>query len=85
MFSISLRRADVCCGQSLRFSMPPALANRIVGMASSSDRQYKAWAQAINNQPAGLVNFVGRAAERSLHLYLETCTPVSAASSPEAE
>jgi hypothetical protein len=39
---------------------------------------YRVLEQADMGKPAALVNFVGRAVERSLNLYLEACTPATA-------
>jgi len=44
---------------------------------------YQVLAQADAGNPAPLVNFVGRAVERSLTLYLEACTPRSSPPAPE--
>jgi hypothetical protein len=38
---------------------------------------YRVLDQADAGKPAALVNFVGRAVEHSLNLYLEACTPVT--------
>jgi len=49
---------------------PPTVIERI-----HRQTYYRALAQADAGNPAPIVNFVGRAVERSLTLYLEACTP----------
>lgn len=57
----------------MRTGTPPTVIQRI------NHRQYdRVLAQADTGKPAALVNFVGRAIERSLNLYLEACMPVTA-------
>jgi Fic family protein len=64
----------------MRAGYPPTVIQRI-----NRRQYYRVLDQADAGKPAALVNFVGRAVERSLNLYLEACTPVIAAPSPEAE
>lgn len=59
---------------------PPTVIQRI-----NRQQYYRVLDQADAGKPAMLVNFVGRAVERSLNLYLEACTPVIATPSLEAE
>jgi len=62
----------------MRAGYPPAI------IAQENRRQYyRVLAQADTGRLAPLVNFVGRAVERSLTLYLEACTPQNAPPSPE--
>lgn len=49
---------------------PPTVIER-----ANRQQYYRVLAQADESHPAPLVNFVGRAVERSLTLYLEACTP----------
>ncbi len=64
----------------MRAGYPPTVIQRI-----NRRQYYRVLDQADAGKPATLVNFVGRAVERSLNLYLEACMPVNAAPSPEAE
>ncbi|HRQ42671.1 MAG TPA: Fic family protein [Chloroflexota bacterium] len=57
----------------LRAGYPPAIITRV-----NRRQYYRVLAQADRGKTAPLVNFVGRAVERSLTLYLEACTPQSA-------
>lgn len=62
----------------MRAGYPPTVIQRI------NRRQYnRVLDQADAGKPAALVNFVGRAVERSLNLYLEACTPAITAPGPE--
>jgi len=55
----------------MRAGYPPTVIQRV------NRRLYdRVLEQADAGKPAALVNFVGRAVERSLKLYLEACTPV---------
>lgn len=54
----------------LQDGYPPTIIQRI-----NRRQYYRVLARADNHDPAPLVNFVGRAVERSLTLYLEACTP----------
>lgn len=54
----------------LRAGYPPAIIARV-----NRRQYYRVLAQADGGNAAPLVNFVGRAVERSLTLYLEACTP----------
>lgn len=54
----------------LRDGYPPAIILR-----ENRAQYYRALAQADNGKGAPIVNFSGRAVERSLTLYLEACTP----------
>jgi Fic family protein len=54
----------------MRAGYPPAIIAKV-----NRQQYYSVLAQADNGKPAPLVNFVGRAVERSLTLYLEACTP----------
>lgn len=54
----------------LRTGYPPAIIARI-----NRRQYYRVLAQADGGNLSPLVNFVGRAVERSLTLYLEACTP----------
>jgi Fic family protein len=62
----------------MRAGFPPTVIQRI-----NRRQYYRVLAQADGGKPAALVNFVGRAVERSLSLYLEACTPVLTAPGPE--
>lgn len=62
----------------LRHGYPPTIILRV-----NRRQYYRALAQADAGQPAVLVNFVGRAVERSLTLFLEACTPQTAPTPPE--
>jgi Fic family protein len=64
----------------LRAGYPPAV------IATVNRRQYyRTLAQADSGNAAPLANFVGRAVERSLTLYLEACTPQTAPPATEDE
>lgn len=54
----------------LRAGYPPAIIARV-----NRQQYYRVLAQADRGNTTPLVNFVGRAVERSLILYLEACTP----------
>lgn len=56
----------------MRDGYPPTII-----MKTNRRQYYRVLAQADNGQDGPLVNFVGRAVERSLTLYLEACTPRS--------
>lgn len=64
----------------MRDGYPPTIILRI-----NRRQYYHVLAQADQGREAPLVNFVGRAVERSLTLYLEACTPQTAPSSTEDE
>ena len=64
----------------MRAGYPPTVIQRI-----NRRQYYRVLDQADAGKPAALVNFVGRAVERSLNLYLEACTPVTIAPAPEEE
>lgn len=64
----------------LRAGYPPTVIQRINRL-----QYYRVLDQADSGKPAGLVNFVGRAVERSLNLYLEASMPVITAPEPEDE
>jgi Fic family protein len=64
----------------MRAGYPPTVIQRI-----NRQQYYRVLDQADAGKPAALVNFVGRAVERSLNLYLEACTPAIAAPSIESE
>ncbi|MEW5872634.1 MAG: Fic family protein [Chloroflexota bacterium] len=53
-----------------RFGYPPTVIQRV-----NRRQYYQVLMQADNHRPAPLVNFVGKAVERSLALYLEACIP----------
>ena len=57
----------------LRADYPPAIITRV-----NRRQYYRVLAQADSGNPTPLVNFVGRAVERSLTLYIEACTPQTA-------
>ncbi len=64
----------------MRAGYPPAI------IARANRRQYyRVLAQADSGKAAPLVNLVGRAVERSLTLYLESCTPQTAPPAAEDE
>jgi Fic family protein len=64
----------------LREDYPPTIILRV------NRRQYgSVLARADAGHAAPLVNFVGRAVERSLTLYLEACTPRTAHRTPRPE
>lgn len=64
----------------MRAGYPPTVIQRI-----NRRQYYRVLDQADAGKPAALVNFVARAVERSLNLYLEACTPVTAAPEPKDE
>lgn len=64
----------------MRAGYPPTVIQRI-----NRRQYYRVLDQADAGKPAALVNFVGRAVERSLTLYLEACTPVTTIPGPEDE
>lgn len=64
----------------LRAGYPPTVIQRI-----NRRQYYRVLDQADSGKPAALVNFVGRAVERSLNLYLEASVPVITAPEPEDE
>ncbi len=64
----------------LRAGFPPAIIAR-----ANRQQYYRVLAQADGGRLQPLVNFVGRAVERSLMLYLEACTPQTAPPPPEDE
>jgi Fic family protein len=64
----------------LRAGYPPAIIARV-----NRRQYYRVLAQADSGQAAPLVNFVGRAVERSLTLYLEAGTPQTAPPAAEDE
>ena len=64
----------------MRSGYPPTIILRI-----NRRQYYRTLAQADAGRVAPLVNFVGRAVERSLTLYLEACTPRSGPPAPEDE
>jgi Fic family protein len=55
----------------MRAGYPPTVIQRIYRRL-----YYRVLEQADAGKPAALVNFVGRAVERSLNIYLEACTPL---------
>jgi Fic family protein len=57
----------------MRAGYPPTVIQRI-----NRRQYYRVLEQADAGKLAALVNFLGRAVERSLNLYLEACTPVTA-------
>lgn len=59
---------------------PPTVIQRI-----NRRQYYRVLDQADTGKPVALVNFVGRAVERSLNLFLEACTPVTNSPAPEEE
>ena len=59
---------------------PPTVIQRI-----NRRQYYRVLEMADTGKPAALVNFVCRAVERSLNLYLEACTPVTAPPKTEDE
>lgn len=63
----------------MREGYPPTIIMRV-----NRRQYYKVLAQADAGQEKPLVNFVGRAAERSLTLYLEACTPAAGPPPTEA-
>lgn len=64
----------------LRAGYPPAIIARV-----NRRQYYRVLAQADGGNATPLVNFVGRAVERSLTLYLEACTPQTAPVPAEEE
>jgi Fic family protein len=62
----------------MRRGYPPTIILRV-----NRRQYYSVLAQADSGKTDALVNYVGRAVENSLNLYLEACTP--RAKSPEAE
>lgn len=62
----------------MRAGYPPTVIQRI-----NRRQYYRVLDQADAGKPVALVNFVGRAVERSLNLYLEACTLVSSSPAPE--
>ena len=64
----------------MRSGFPPAIIARI-----NRQQYYRVLAQADGGNLPPLVNFVGRAVERSLTLYLEACTPQTAPPPPKDE
>jgi Fic family protein len=64
----------------MRSGYPPTIILRI-----NRRQYYRVLAQADAGRAAPLVNFVGRAVERSLILYLEACTPRSGPPAPDDE
>ncbi len=64
----------------MRAGYPPTVIQRI-----NRRQYYHVLNLADAGKPAALVNFVGRAVERSLNLYLEASTPATTAPAPEDE
>lgn len=64
----------------MRAGYPPAIIARV-----NRQQYYRVLAQADGGKTDPLVNFVARAVERSLTLYLEACTPQTAPPPPEDE
>ncbi len=64
----------------MRDGYPPTI---ILGV--NRRQYYRVLAQADAGNEASLVNFIGRALERSLTLYLEACTPRAGPPAPEDE
>lgn len=64
----------------MRAGYPPAIIARV-----NRQQYYRVLAQADGGKTDPLVNFVGRAVERSLTLYLESCTAQTAPPPPEEE
>ena len=64
----------------MRAGYPPTVIQRI-----NRRQYYRVLERADSGKPAALVNFVGRAVERSLNLYLEASAPVTAPPRPEDE
>lgn len=64
----------------MRAGYPPAIVARV-----NRRQYYRVLSQADRGDLRPLVNFVGRAVERSLTLYLEACTPQEAPPAPEEE
>lgn len=63
-----------------RYGYPPTVILRV-----NRRQYYQALIRADAGQPMGLTNFVGKAVERSLTLYLEACTPQTAPPAIEDE
>jgi Fic family protein len=64
----------------MRYGYPPTVIEH-----ANRRQYYRVLARADGGDEAPLVNFVGRAAERSLTLYLEACTPRTEPPEPEDE
>ena len=64
----------------MRAGYPPAIIATI-----NRQQYYRVLSQADRNNPVPLVNFVGRAVEQSLTLYVQACTPQPEAPQPEDE
>lgn len=64
----------------MRDGYPPTIILRV-----NRRQYYRVLAQADAGNEAPLVNFVGRAVERGLTLYLEACTPQTGPPAPEDE
>ena len=64
----------------MRAGYPPTVIQRI-----NHRQYYRVLDQADSGKSVALVNFVGRAVERSLNLYLEACTPVTTLPTPAEE
>ena len=64
----------------IREGYPPTIILRV-----NRRQYYRVLAAADAGNPAPLVNFTGRAVERSLTLYLEACAPQTAPSAAEDE
>ncbi len=64
----------------MREGYPPTIIMRV-----NRRQYYSVLARADTGDETALVNFVGRAVERSLTLYLEACTPSTAPPPPEDE
>jgi len=65
---------------SMQNGYPPTIIQQ-----NSRGQYYRVLAHADSQNPAPLVNFVGRAVERSLTLYIEACTPRISPRSAENE
>lgn len=64
----------------MRAGYPPTVILRV-----NRRQYYRVLDQADAGKPAALVNFIGRAVERSLNIYLEACLPAATAPAPEDE
>lgn len=64
----------------MRAGYPPTVIERI-----NRQQYYQVLQLADQGKPVGLVNFVSRAVERSLQLYLDACLPVVTPSAPEEQ